>query len=229
MLNKENLILPKSGGGTSFPLRQNLINTGLTKSIMGMPQKFRYEDGSNQFSQGRKIFLKTPLCSSNIIGLNLTSIRVDSNIPNCNKNLANNKWSSSRIQTSMRAIHSNKNLQCIKNGKKSEVVSSDQYLNKIKNKAIGSGSTNSDQKDYSFKSNNKTNLNTTNQSLKKVRSGGCVAPAKKGAIENKFKSGSSGFRAVYGGGNKNLEINFDKLNNKNTDLQSEFIKWKMNE
>lgn len=201
MFNQQYLIKPKYGGPASFPLKQNLINTGLTKSIMGMPQKFRYEDGANKFSQGRKIFLKAPICSSNINGPNLTSIRVDTNTPNCSQNISNNKWSTSTIQPSMRAIHSGKILQSIKNGKKSEVVSSDQHIQKLKNKAIGSGSTNIQEKDFSFKSNKNTNLNTTNQSLKKVRSGGCTAPPKKGAIENKFRSGSTGPRAVYGGGN----------------------------
>ena len=201
MFNNNYLIKPQYGGPASFPLKQNLINTGLSKSKMGMPQKFRYADGSQTFSQGRKIFLKAPICSSNINGPNLTSIRVDSNVPNCSQNLLNKNWSNSTLQPSMRVIHSGKILQSINNGKKSEIITSDQYMQKLKNKAIGSGSTNFKEKDFSFKSNNKTNLNTTNQALKKVRSGGCIAPAKKGAIANPFKSGSTGPRAVYGGGN----------------------------
>ena len=114
MFNQQYLIKPKYGGPASFPLKQNLINTGLTKSIMGMPQKFRYEDGTNKFSQGRKIFLKAPICSSNINGPNQTSIRVDTNTPNCSQNIPNNNWSTSTIQPSMRAIHSGKILQSIK-------------------------------------------------------------------------------------------------------------------
>ena len=80
-------------------------------------------------------------------------------------------------------------------------MSNDQYIQRLKNRAIGSGSTNRQAEDFSFKTNDKTNLNVTNQALRKARSGGCIAPAKKGAIENPFKSGGSGTRGVYGGGN----------------------------
>jgi hypothetical protein len=65
------------------------------------------------------------------------------------------------------------------NGKQNQVVSHDQYIQRLKNKAIGSGSTNKEQKPFSFKSNNNTNINVTNQALRKARSGGTIAPAKK--------------------------------------------------
>ena len=64
-------------GPPTFPTRQNLINTGISSNVMGMPQKFRYEDGTNKFSQGRKIFLKAPICSSNINGPNQTVVSGD--------------------------------------------------------------------------------------------------------------------------------------------------------
>tara|TARA_R110002072_G_scaffold46071_2_gene127815 strand:- start:110 stop:712 length:603 start_codon:yes stop_codon:yes gene_type:complete len=191
----------KFNGLASFPLKQNHINTGITNSIMGMPQKFRYENGSNEFSQGRKIFLNAPTCSSIINGPNLTSIRVDSNTPNCNNTISNKNWSNSNIQTSMRSRHGKHTSYNTVNGKQNQVVSHDQYIQRLKNKAIGSGSTNKDQQSFSFKSNDKTHLNVTNQALRKARSGGTVAPAKKGALENHFKSGGSGIRSVYGGNN----------------------------
>jgi hypothetical protein len=188
----------KFNGLASFPLKQNHINTGITNSIMGMPQKFRYENGSNEFSQGRKIFLNAPRSSSIINGPNFTSIRVDSNTSNT---IPNKNWSNSSIPTSMRNRHGKHTSYNSINGKQNQVISNDQYIQRLKNKAIGSGSTNRQQQSFSFKSNDKTHLNVTNQALKKARSGGTIAPAKKGAIENNFKSGSSGIRSVYGGNN----------------------------
>ena len=206
MIFNNKFYTPKFNGPTSFPLKQNHINTGITQSPMGMPQKFRYEDGNNQFSQGRKVFLNAPTCSSIINGPNLTSIRVDNNTPNCSQTIPNKNWSSSSIQPSMRSRHAKQVSITSVNGKKNEVVSHDQYIQRLKNKAIGSGSTNRQGEDFSFKSNDKTHLNVTNHALRRARSGGTVAPAKKGAIENTFKSGGSGNRAVYGGGNYCLPI-----------------------
>ena len=101
---------PKFNGPSSFPLKQNHINTGITQLPMGMPQKFIYEDGTNQFSQGRKVFLKTPTSSSIINGPNSTSIRVDSNTSLSNGTLPNKNGSSSSIQPSMRSRNSKQNI-----------------------------------------------------------------------------------------------------------------------
>ena len=200
MIFDNHFYTPKFRGPPSFPLKQNHINTGVTQAPMGMPQKFRYEDGTNKFSQGRKVFLNTPTCSSIINGPNLTSIRVDSNTPNCSETIPNKNWSSSNIQPSMRSRHSKQVSTTQVNGKKSQVVAHDQYIQRIKNRAIGSESTNKEAQDFSFKSNDKTHLNVTNHALRRARSGGTIAPPKKGAIANTFRSGGSGTRAVYGGG-----------------------------
>jgi hypothetical protein len=178
---------PRFLGPASFPLRQSL-NNGLTNAIMGMPQKFRDDDGTNNFSQGRKIFINAPVCSSIINGPNQSSIRVDSNTPNCSQNIPNYNWS----RSSVHSVHGRHNTGTIQNGKKSEVTSSDLYIQRKKNKAIGSGSTNKSGTDFSFKSNNKTNINTNNQALTRVRAGGSVAPAKKGAVANTYRSGGHG-------------------------------------
>jgi hypothetical protein len=206
MIFDNNFYTPKFRGPASFPLKQNHINTGITQAPMGMPQKFRYEDGTNKFSQGRKVFLNAPTCSSIINGPNLTSIRVDSNTPNCSDTIPNKNWSSSSIQPSMRSRHSKQVSSTQVNGKKSQVVAHDQYIQRIKNRAIGSGSTNKEAQDFSFKSNDKTHLNVTNHALRRARSGGTIAPPKKGAIANTFRSGGSGARAVYGGGDCCLPI-----------------------
>lgn len=178
---------PQFLGPASFPLKQSL-NNGLTKAVMGMPQKFRYEDGTNNFSQGRKLFINTPTCSGLILGKNQSSIRVDTNTPTCSQQINNNGWSRSSIHS----VHGRYSTGTIQNGKKSEVTSSDQYIQRLKNRAIGSGSTNKNNKDFSFKSNNQNNLNTVTNTVRRVRGGGCVAPAKKGAVANPFRSGGHG-------------------------------------
>jgi len=191
MINQVNYINgvtgPQSLGPAGFPLKQSL-NNGITNAIMGMPQKFRYDDGTNKFAQGRKVFLNTPTCSAVITGPNLSAIRVDTNTPNCSEKINNSGWSHSSVHT----VHGRHTTGSIQNGKKSQVTSSDQYIQRLKNKAIGSGSTNRNNVDFSFKANNNSNLNTTNTALKKVRGGGCVAPAKKGAIANPYTSGGHG-------------------------------------
>jgi len=186
---------PQFLGPAGFPLKQSL-NNGLTNAIMGMPQKFNFEDGTNNFSQGRKIFINTPTCSGIIRGNNQSSIRVDTNKPNCNQQLTNNGWSRSSIHS----VHGRHSTSTIQNGKKSQVTSSDLYIQRLKNRAIGIGSTNKNNVDFSFKSNNQSNLNTINNTVKRVRGGGCVAPAKKGAIANPYKSGGHGI------GNSNCPV-----------------------
>ena len=181
---------PRFLGPASFPIKQNL-NNSLTQIKMGMPQKFGVSDGNANFSQGRKSFLTTPTCSSIIRGLGpfVSSIRVDSNTPNCSNILNNKGWS----HTSMHTVNSRHTTRVLTAGKKSEVSSSDQYIQRKKNKAIGLGSTNIKSESFSFATNDKTNVTNRNQSLARCRSGGCVAPAKKGAIANQFKSGGGGY------------------------------------
>ena len=169
-------------GPASFPIKQNL-NNGETNIKMGMPQKFYGADGTMSFSQGRTIFLNTPTCSSIIRGVN-NSVRVDSNTPNCSKEIANKNWSRSSIHN-VRGNHSTGSIQ---NGKITQVTTGDQYIQRKKNNAIGRGSTNKDSQTMSFRSNDNNSRNTA---LAKCRGGGCVAPAKKGALENNFKSGGN--------------------------------------
>ena len=191
-------VLPQAKflGPPSFLTQQNQINTGISNNVMGMPQKFRFADGNNSFSLGRNTFINTPTCSSQINGPNLSSIRVDSNTPNCQEIIPNQNWSSSSLHINRGRHTTGKSI----NGKKSYITSSDLYIQRIKIRAIGSGSTNRQGQDFSFKTNNKTNLNINNQALTRVRAGGSVAPPKKGAIANPNRSSGSGPRAVFGGG-----------------------------
>ena len=190
-------------GPASFPLKQNLINTGISNVRMGMPQKFQVSDGNNNFSLGRNTFINVPNCNSLIRGPFKTSIRVETNNPNCNDNLVNNNWSGISIHTNNGRRTNGKLIA----GKKNQVLSSDQLINRNKNRAIGSGSSNIQEKKFSFKTDIPSNLNTINHSLRQVRGGGTVAPPKKGALENKNRTSGGGPRAVFGGGRCNTNCN----------------------
>ena len=69
-----------------------------------------------------------------------------------------------------------------KNGKPIKNTSSDLYIQRKKNNAIGRGSTKQALATNEIISFKNVNVNTTNAALRKARSSGCVAPAKKGAL-----------------------------------------------
>jgi hypothetical protein len=77
-------------------------------------------------------------------------------------------------------------------------VSGDQYINMIKYNAIGKSAYKvglAQDAPYQTKNNDNTIRNIRRQ---RCRSGGCVAPKKKGAIENPFQSGGSSILSSLG-------------------------------
>ena len=76
---------------------------------------------------------------------------------------------------------------------------SSQHIAMKKINAIGKGSTLKSTVSFQGKSNDTT---TVNRSLARVRGGGTVAPKKKGALANPFKSG--GGSSVTGSGNRQV-------------------------
>lgn len=78
-----------------------------------------------------------------------------------------------------------------------------QHLYMKKAKAIGKSSQFNISKEnpLSFRAQDTTSRNSA---LRRVRSGGCTAPKKKGALENKFKSG--GGSALTGTGNRQYVV-----------------------
>ncbi len=76
---------------------------------------------------------------------------------------------------------------------------SSQHIAMKKINAIGKGSTLKSTVSFQGKSNDTT---TVNRSLARVRGGGTVAPKKKGALANPFKSG--GGSSVTGSGNRQI-------------------------
>ena len=144
----------------SFPLRQSL-NNGQTKAYMGIPQKFNVADGGASFAMGRNIFIKS---RANIANANPDNI----NLPN----------NSSYSQTVISQAHQ----ISIRNSKPINNTSTDLYIQRKKNNAIGQGSTKSALATNEIISFKDVNKNTKNSALRRARSGGCVAPAKKGAV-----------------------------------------------
>ncbi len=146
----------------SFPLKQNK-NNGITNIKNGMPQKFQNADGCASFAIGRNQYVNAN--SSNNINL---------------KELyAKQKPSCSYV------IGRQMNSACVRGGKPFNIESADQHIQKLKNQAIGKGSM-PDNKDnnstkLSFKPQSSVNYNTIKSAVRRCRSGGCVAPAKKGA------------------------------------------------
>lgn len=175
------------GGPASFPQKNCAGDNSVTKVTMGMPQKFGSANGNMSFALGRNTYINAPFCYGYIRGPNNSSIRVDTNDNQCGNQITNPKWSYSSVRTGQGA----KTRVTIQNGKKNEVTSSDQYIQRLKNKAIGRGSTNKSAIPFSFSENNNTNIQNNLNARRRCRSGGCVAPAKKGALANPFKSGGN--------------------------------------
>ena len=177
------------------------INNGATlvKGGGGMPMKPRYADNASSFAIGRQSYTSTPIGFGlvqdfdNKLKCKTGSIRVDIK-PNTNnynitaKSLVNkptfkdNIWSTSsyRAPTKTNTIN-------VQNGKMTNILSSDEHINRKKNLAIGKGSRGSskvgDQNGpLSFNSNNlygsHTNYLEETKAKRRTRNSGYVVPPK---------------------------------------------------
>jgi len=180
----------KCSNPASISLKQ-AKNNAITDVPQGMPQKFRFADGENSFSLGRAVYTNAPQCHSVIKGGNpFTSIRVDSQAGrNCNKTLPNTGWSHTRITIPGKrrnALYANTNLnentKCCTNGKMTIVASSDEYIERKKNRAIGKGSSTvglmNKQGNNQLSFQGITEQMTATQARRKVRNSGYVVPPK---------------------------------------------------
>ena len=147
----------------SFPLKQSK-NNGITYQKNGMPQKFSGADGGTSFAIGRLQYVNTDKPS------NITLKELyDNKPPSCSYVIGR------QITT-----------RCNRGGKPFNIESSDQYIQRKKNQAIGKGTMPGQTEDggstvLSFKTQTASNNNTIRAAVRKCRSGGCVAPAKKAA------------------------------------------------
>lgn len=148
---------------SSFPLKQNR-NNGITRVKNGVPAKFEGADGGASFAIGRNQYINTKKQN------NLTL-----------EELYKKQQPPCSYITGRRS-----NSSCVRGGKPFNIESSDQHIQKLKNQAIGQGSMpnipdKDNNIDLAFKSSTSSNFNTTKSAVRRCRSGGCVAPAKKGA------------------------------------------------
>ena len=142
---------PNNSNSSSFPSKQ-YTNNGITDTKNGMPSKFGISDGTNTFSMGRSVYLNTYLANKD----NIQSLT----------DKFNNKKNNCTV---------GRNNTC-NVGKSLKVESSDQYIQRLKNKAIGSGSKpDPTTNKLSFK---RHDYNTVVSALRRNRNSGSVPPPK---------------------------------------------------
>ena len=162
---------PSCSNPVSFPTRQN-INNGLTNVKGGMPAKFRGADGGASFAMGRNLYSKTTLANESYNLASLTDAFK-------NKQICNTKFNSD--------TRFNRYSGC-NVGKSINVQSSDQYIQRRKNQAIGRGSAPVQTNDtgsyelafkttYELPSTNK-HSSVANSALRRNRSSGNVPQPK---------------------------------------------------
>ena len=164
-------------------------NNALLYGSMRMPQKFNPSNGGSEFSMARNEYIKS-------------SERTPTNkeLALINKELTFDGCNSGGTPT-------NKVNALINKERTFDGCNNDQsgYIQRRKMMAVGKGSVLGNGP-ISFRS---SDVNTVNTRLQRCRSGGCTAPAKKGAIANSYKSG--GGSTLTGTGNATLRIKRDLL------------------
>lgn len=145
----------------SFPLKQYNLKNGTTYTKNGMPSKFNGSDGGASFAMGRNFYVNTKINNQNLEEL------YKKHKPACS-------YETGRKLTS----------QCNRGGKPFNIESSDQYIQKKKNQAIGKGSmpgqnTTNSSYELSFRSQQSSNINTIRAATRRSRNSGYITPAKK--------------------------------------------------
>lgn len=144
----------------SFPLKSNRLGLGVSYSRTGMPLKDLTSDNGTTFAIGRKAYYE------------LNSGKPEPLLTH----LDNSKFSKSGYN-----YIGSRNMQSLQNGKPIPNNSSDLYIERKRNLAIGRGSNQNkriiDPK-VSFVSNTRQNINTINQARHLCRNSGCI-PSKK--------------------------------------------------
>jgi hypothetical protein len=152
--------MPSSYQNASFPLRSNRIGLALANARTGMPSKNLTSDNGATFSTGRKTYYS------------LNSGKPEPLLTY----LDNPKFSKSGYN-----YIGARNMQSLQNGKPIPNNSSDLYIARKRNLAIGRGSTqnqNVTNPAISFNTNTASNLNTINQARHSCRNSGCI-PSRK--------------------------------------------------
>lgn len=176
----------------SIPTQQSNNNSIITvnyspsRNMTLMPSKFQSSDGGSSFSQGRNIFLNTE--NNNIPTNNFELKQAFLNNSNNNCNYQTN-CQNTVFQCSAGCNIRNKNNTC-NVGKYLAVQSSDQHIQRIKNRAIGRGTQakqegNTLVASFTGKNDrNSINYQNTQQALRRIRNRGYVVPPKVRAYGN---------------------------------------------
>lgn len=157
----------------------SLIYANNNPKMTLMPQKFSVADGTSSFSTGRRVFLNTNRAD---ISYNINDLTNSfNNLTNAaNKKLCNCDVNCGHINCRCNYCNNSKNSKnCNPIGKSINVQSSDTYIQRIKNRAIGRSSMAQKNKDdnrfkLSFAAQNSANINTVNQALRRNRNRGYV-------------------------------------------------------
>lgn len=155
-------------------LLKNRGNNAKLSSKMAMPQKFYPSAGDSMFSDARKIYRVDAMSTHNLNKLNKQD------------------YHTSKIPATGIPIKHTDSSQHLYMKKAKAIGQSSQYISSKKSNI-------SEQYPLSFRAQDTTSRNSA---LSRVRAGGCVAPKKKGALENKFKSG--GGSSLTGSGNRQV-------------------------
>lgn len=139
-----------------FSRISNRVGIGIAKSITGMPMKNLTSDNGNTFSSGRQVFYA-----------------LNSGIPQRLLTREDNAKFSKSGYNYLGA----RNMQTLQNGKPIPNNSSDLYIARKRNLAIGRGSTQNPSVTnpaISFNTNTKSNINTINQARRSARNSGAI-------------------------------------------------------
>jgi len=170
----------------NFPIKQSLNNGWTAKGVIGgMPQKFDVADGTNTFAMGRKVYTNIKRTGGGVIGgasdgrygPDLVAAFVQ-NSKCCTTTVRSEKNPGNILGRHVREV--GKPVS----GNKSMVCSSDDYIQRKKNVAIGKGTNPNSislnnynsNKQFGFKGD--TSQMDVNRARRKTRSSGYIVPPK---------------------------------------------------
>lgn len=163
------------------PINNSQLSTINISKLTLMPSKFQSSDGSNTFSTGRRVFLQTSSTTIPTTNTQLIKMYQKAKLYNIQANCGHLK------SDPLQSASCTENCKYTAPSKFIKTQSSDQYIQRRKNLAIGKGTQaheqttpdNKSPKYYSsFATSNFTNANTVRQALRRNRNSGYVVPPK---------------------------------------------------
>ena len=171
------IIFPLSSnttGPATFPLREGIINNKQTTALKCMPFKQNTMEQGASFAMGRVAFARAPE-QYKLSSKPPTAAQMKS----ASSGFGGGNGFTGGLITKMGSLGSKSQL--VGKGAKNWASSSTRTEN-LRRMAIGGGSMNALNNKQVKTSFSNQNLNDSNDALRKCRSGGCIAPAKKGAV-----------------------------------------------